>query len=397
MEILGKLSALKKYSIAVLVLSLIVYSHMIYMKITPLDFEFHVKHLQNYIASNTFPAYPLYFICIYVLSLFSSSMELLLFSSAVVVSAATMIKFVLSYRIMGMLVGQANEEQHISIFDRSITLKNLLLLLSFALILMMPVFTGSDKFYLGKIAANNWHNSTSIFAMPFVLLLFYNSYLFLEKGDLKLLTTILILSILNILAKPSFFLVFAVVFPIFSLIRFKFSTTFFQSIIPVFISGILLLFQYYLMYHQNTEALNGGTTAQGLAIKPFHTWSFFSANIPLDLLASVLFPLVFFACYYQKLVNDLLFKYASTLFYVALLLFILVAENGVGEFHGNFGWQGMMCMYVLFLVCIAKLVSFIKEQGKLSTKDYLILAVMAIHFLAGVVYLYRIVFKNYYY
>src|SRR5262249_45130307 len=82
--------------------------------------------------------------------------------------------------------------------------------------------------YLGRTTCNIWHNSTTIFLMPFAVLLFYQTYLLLHRGSTSL-PALAALIVLNVAAKPSFVMVMGVALPLIAFARCRLSRPFWYS------------------------------------------------------------------------------------------------------------------------------------------------------------------------
>src|SRR5690606_31440131 len=89
----------------------------------------------------------------------------------------------------------------------------LLLGLMFYFPVYVPGIDGS-KLYLGKFTPTIWHNSTTIFAFAFSVLMFLKSIKYVEDPNNKSLLVLFLLGMLVLISKPSFLFVFIPCFPI---------------------------------------------------------------------------------------------------------------------------------------------------------------------------------------
>ncbi len=64
----------------------------------------------------------------------------------------------------------------------------------------------NNLYYLGSFSPNIWHNSTTIFVIPFVILLYRESCQQLLPFNSKRLWIIVLLILINVCIKPSFYL-----------------------------------------------------------------------------------------------------------------------------------------------------------------------------------------------
>lgn len=174
------------------------------------DIVDHVKFITNYaIYDIPTPANFLYYFVVYLVSFFSSNSTVLCWVSVFVLTFATFFKYVLVKKIISSELAAS--------YSNPILLSSLLsfsLLFTFSLpsILIFKGLLCSLNF-----SPNVWHNSTTIFVMPFVILLFWTSLKQLKEFQVKRLFIITVLIITTVLIKPSFIFVFVVAYPIFFL------------------------------------------------------------------------------------------------------------------------------------------------------------------------------------
>jgi hypothetical protein len=215
----------------------------------------------------------------------------------------------------------------------------LIALLSFAF--SLP----TDSMYIGQLPPNVFHNSTVVFLMPFALALFWFSAQFLRRGDNRSIVGVALSGALNVAAKPSFVFPLLVIFPLAALRRFRFGSALWKAAGACALIALCLFIQYLYVYKSGaTERIYdaagfGGGGQAKVKIDFLHVWSYFSSNIPLSLLASLLFPIVAFAAYRRELWDYDLVRYAAALMAVSVLIFATFKETGVREFQGNFAWS----------------------------------------------------------
>lgn len=355
--------------------------YLIYTRGIPTDILHHANAILESIKIGTFPANFLYFFSVYLFSGFSLEFKYLFRASVVLLTLSVVFKYITSYFIMKQM------------FFKEKTAMFLEIKITFALLLMLiihPIITPLDftnnYFYLGKAAINIWHNSTTIFVMPFVLLLFYYSYLYLQNYKFKYLVLIFGFGLLNIWIKPSFLFSFFIVFPLLLLYKYKLKKPLILAFITLFILGIVLIFEYYLIYIiGNTDDVFYEGQKSSIIIAPFKAMVH-SENFFIDILSSIFFPFLFTVFYFKKVKNVLLLNYSWLLFLISLIIGILFVETGPRLFHGNLQWQIPMANYILFLITLAY---FIKQivDNKLRIKDYILILVFIAHLLSGVFHL----------
>ena len=159
----------------------------------------------------------------------------------------------------------------------------------------------SHQFYLGQLTPNVWHNSTIIFLMPFAIVLFFKSYDFLflpiSPQSKKQRAEIAVLIVINALIKPSFlFTLLPAVFFIFFYHRFFTKhTTRFAQLLPYFLGIVFILGEYLLIYKLNyvSRVVQSADSSGDVGFAPFEVWRHFSNNIPLSIITSLLFPIIY--------------------------------------------------------------------------------------------------------
>lgn len=244
--------------------------------------------------------------------------------------------------------------------------------------------------YLGQFSPNVWHNSTTIFLMPFALLLFWSSCRFIERGETRTVANIMLIALLlavNAAIKPSFLLAFAAAWPLVLLWRYGFrSRHFWLGLAPLLLGGGLLAAQYIHLFLLHPSNAMGQTTS-GVKIDFLHVWPLYSKNIPLSLLASFVFPLVVGLAYRPRLAVGAQWRwwYAALLQAVSVAQFAFLTEVGARETHANFAWQGMISCYLWFLTSVAVVLE--KElQERSGIRMWLAALALLAHVAAGIGY-----------
>jgi len=387
-------------SAAVFIAFAIFYYMLILVCKVPTDIQLHSNAASHtFSGSGTLPPNILYFLVIYAGAGFSTSMHALFCSSVIVVAISIALKYLITTRIYGQFNNSA-ETSRGGIFFSVFTL--LLLLLASNIPYINPFIQGND-FYAGSFSPNVWHNSTTIFLMPFALLLFWYSYLTITRRDKDYMIQSLVLVVLNVAIKPSFFFVYAMVYPLFLFAYEKFSKRFFRNIIPVAVGLICIFLEYVVIYKimKRSVISAGKGEVSTIVFAPFVLWrSMISLwYAPLILLCSYTFPLLYILFYFKEIRNKLNL-YVIAYCVIAFLLFICISETGERAMDGNFAWQVIICSYLLFMVVTFRVLQKIKkirEQNKTEKiKIALLSLVFLIHVLAGLIWLGRIYyFKSY--
>ena len=178
---------------------------LIFLLKIPTDIQDHVYYLKLMLAGDHYLANFLFYLAVWAIALFQSNPHMLIVSCILVLGVSIWLKFRISWAFL--LIFQAKtEKNHKSPF--------LALTLSLALLLAMCL-PGPRNFVIGQFSPTLWHNSTLIFLMPFVLILFWQSVRYIQQPSVRLLRWMSLFTVLGVLVKPSFFFCFGVVFPIF--------------------------------------------------------------------------------------------------------------------------------------------------------------------------------------
>lgn len=316
------------------------------------DIKPHAEFLLDYYNSEIdFPANFLYYLLLGTFSFFSRDINLLLSVSVLLLTLFTYVKF---YMVKKIFLIELNDNA------RSITILSvfaLLLILTFSL----PALTVVRKcYYLGNFSPNVWHNSTTIAVMPFVLGLFYLSINQLKSFSQNRLFVIFVLLLINAFVKPSFLFVFFVTYPIMLIMKYSLNKMFWINLIPLFLTGLVVLIEYYLIYQSNPSY---SSDKSGIAIDFFMMTNKLLArgNFFLIILAtlgsillSLLFPIVFIIRNKFILKSDMML-FGVLNMVVSLIIANTLIETGPRQFHGNFMWQNTMCAFILFFVCLLNL------------------------------------------
>ncbi len=365
------------------------------------DIQPHAFYVRDVVGNRVpLPANFLYYLMVYFFSFAQvESWQHLCFASAVVLGFSVAAKFAITRRLFSWGLGGHRGFSPLAGGCRVYLLSllfSLALLIAFSL--PMRLFYAEGYFYLGQIPPNVWHNSTTIFLMPFALLLFWNSYLQInDPSNMKRIYVLAILSALNIFVKPSFIFAFVAVYPLYMFTKtLKKSTVrlFMANMAPVFLAGILTVLMYLLIYSFSFGTINVVHVGKsGVGIRPFLVWQRFSPNILLSVVLSVLFPAAYILLRPQER-RELLLRYAWALYAVAMLIFILFDETGPRAFHGNFFWQTVVCSYTLFFSTCLRLGKNIQATGWRDWKNLLLLLCLGAHIISGMVYLPSIVLRQ---
>ena len=276
----------------------------------------------------------------------------------------------------------------------------LALSLIFVVAIPIPSVFVTGNWYLGNFTPNIWHNSTTIFLFPFALMLFTASIKQIEAFSNRVNWWILLLVFLNIFIKPSYFFVWICVYPLFLLAKYRLTANFLKGLIPAIIGFLLLVVQYFYIFHfSNTYDDILGTVVyeeSSVVIKPFLAYSILApiSMLPLALLFSMLFPLLYLFLNFKRLMKNTTFLFVYVSIFVAFAIYLLFIETGIRQYHGNFYWQIVVCVWLCFFISLSDL---LKNKKQLGIKLYLSIAIYMVHVIAGIAYLGRYIFTGNYF
>jgi hypothetical protein len=369
--------------------SIILFSTIIFWREVPTDIQQYPLFIQRIKAGEMLPpANFVYYLIIYVLALANTSTNSLYISSIIALSLAVTAKFYITRKFYIKQMMYREDEKQTSSSDENTISPNYskLIIIIFSVLMLLSFSIPGDKFwYLGQIPSNVWHNATTIFLMPFALLLFLTTYKQLIEPSHRNNITIAVLCILNVLIKPSFFFVIAIVYPVFSLKYLGFTKRFVLNLLPIFFGLVMVFLLYYWFYVLNLGNFN--PVKSGISIKPFSVWMFFSSNPFKSLLISLIFPICYSLFYWKEFFVNTRLQYSTALYLFSLFLFIMMTETGPREFDGNFFWQCVVSSYIFFMVISSLLLKNIYRIGILNVASVTLLFVYVLHSVSGLLYI----------
>jgi hypothetical protein len=354
------------------------------------DIPDHNRFITDWLGGNkSIKLYSLYYIVVMTLGFFQNNVTFISFVSIAVLVISVVAKFILTSFIFRNEISRngfsLNEKYRIGSYDIDLTAIIFLIVLLICLAENW-IYKPSATMALGYLPVNTWHNSTTIFLMPFAIWLFYQSYIFLVSHDprsnnFRPLLALLGLTLFSVFIKPSYFFVFSIAFPLYYLLRFGFNRNLIYTgmVSLLSASGLLLVYRYVYVGSDSS-----------VVIHPFYVWNFWSNNIPLAFLCSVVFPAVFLLFYFRETVKDHLLSYAWIQMVVAVGIFIMLSETGGREMHCNFGWQTIICNFILFFCTWILFLRLMLKKRSFEMKDRIILGSFMIHVLSGIVFLLKL-------
>jgi hypothetical protein len=321
-----------------------------------------------------------------IFSFFSSNITHIVYSICFLLAIATFLRFYISRQCISK-IGYYSDDESKNFWFSTIMALSLIFVFVFPLLSYLKY----DQFYMGNFAPNVWHNSTIIFVFPFAILLYLVSCRQIENYSIKRDIWLSVLIVLNVLIKPSFLFAFVFVYPLAMLIRYKFSKSFWLSLLPIIGSGVLILLMYWMIYATNNDATVAGEES-AIEFAPFRFYKLYRnyLDFPVSLILSALFPIVYSIWNYKRLKGDRIYWYTAFFMVPALLIYILLIETGPRMYHGNLYWQIVPCVWLYFFISLIRLIKDIKEEGYVL-RNKILLSLYSLHVLIGIVYVVRII------
>ena len=373
------------FEIVLLIVLIFIYYYLTYHIKT--DIPAHAQLIKGYTSnSNPFPVNFLYYFVVYLLGFFSSEYSVLLIVSVYILVFATFFKYFIVKKIIYSELSKSFK--NIEVIS---TVSSFLMIFAFSLPSIL-IFKG--LYYKYNFPPNVWHNSTTIFVMPFVVLLFWTSLKQLKGFQVKRLFLITVLIVLNALVKPSFLFVYLLAYPILLFEKYLFSKLFWINLIPIIIALLLIIAEYYFIYSGPKTEDNSS-----VAISFFYifnninvelNWIYITIILTSTIVSGYFFPIVLL------LKNRALFKVEMIRFALICAFFGQIISNtfyetGARALHGNFYWQNFMCSFLLFFVCVLQLLKLISANQNSWKKYRIEISVFCLHFLSGIIYFFKII------
>jgi hypothetical protein len=260
-----------------------------------------------------------------------------------------------------------------------------------------------NQFYMGQLAPNVWHSSTTIFLMPFAGILFFESYSLLfskEPGSKVKIAQVLILLILNALIKPSFLFTLLPTVGLVFLLHYsslKKEKSYLLKALPYIAGCVFIAVEYFFIYRLNYSGVGYSDTAsQGIAFEPFAIWKSYSPNLTVAFFTSCFFPLVYILVSKGAVLKNNLVRFSLCNYLIGLGLWVLLAEQGFRRSDGNFIWQMVVTGYLLFFTMLIEFLNAARINTLTRMQQWVIGGAFFLHFAWGLFYWLKIIiFSNY--
>ena len=281
--------------------------------------------------------------------------------------------------------------------------------LSFASAIYVPWFNA--KPYLGQGSPNPWHNPTTLIVRPIgllIVMIVMGECLrvqrggFRKKNGLRVWKGVLIavLLLLSNLSKPSFVQIF---YPAIFLLMFLWLFVYRGRNFPL---GMQLLVcclpSCALMGAQFFSAFYSGSNsdAAGVVFAPFKVAGLYTDNIAVSTLLVIAFPLL--TCLFSifRRTFDWTDFFAWLMLLVGMAEKFLLAESGSRMTHGNFNWGYILGLYFIWFsgIRLFTLWAHSLNEGAGGAKKAVSImtfslcgAVLGLHLLSGIYYLYYLI------
>ena len=353
------------------------------------DIPLHIDFIRQWRAGDiSTNMYSLYLYVVDILARALPVRQSLEFAAIGVLTAAVLMKYLLAvYYIDRLLMRNGLSVVRLG----AVAVKPVVVAASVLICLSANIIISSNTKWMtvGYLPLNVWHNSTVIFLMPLAVILFFLSWDFVADAKANVpsvsrLIGILMLSSLSALVKPSYWMVFAVAFPLYVLLELGFGRVLALASTMVAVSSVPIALVYRFVF---------GNDRSGVEIAPFLVWFHFTGgalNTFLAILASLAFPIGIVSCYGREPLRESPVGYAWIGTIVGIVIFALFAETGVRRFHGNFGWQSVACSFILFLCSTAFLLRKIKVEGRWKIGEKMLTALLVLHLSFGILIITKI-------
>lgn len=251
--------------------------------------------------------------------------------------------------------------------------------------------------YYGFIVQTPAHNPTVIAAKPFGLLLcVYAVYLLQTENTFRLRQVIvaLLITILSMLAKPSYAICILPGLMLFTLpVMFRKEwRKVAMLLLGIFLPAILCLsWQYFFTYSDSSKA--------GIILAPFAVVSLHSSFVGLKFLLSLLFPAAAYLIFFPLARRDLALNFSWLVFLVSTLYLYFLAESGSRFSDGNWGWGATTSLFIVFVFTVIFLIKnhdAIWKQPKLRLTYQVCWLFFLLHVINGIQWQYYLMHSNVY-
>jgi hypothetical protein len=156
----------------------------------------------------------------------------------------------------------------------------------------------------------------------------------------------------------------------------------------IFLSSIIT----YFFQHGSIQE---GNSNIGIDLFFIYKLSYPIIYLPVAMFFSLSLPIMTII-FYRDILKSEAFVYALFLFIISFIISISFVENGPRLFHGNFIWQNVFTIYLLFLTNVIYLYNKLSIKSSFENKDILLMFLLFLHFISGFLYLFKYVLTESY-
>lgn len=258
--------------------------------------------------------------------------------------------------------------------------------------LVMPIYAQAAGMYryVSYQSANVWHNSTYICMKFFALLTLWYYFKLEEKYrdgiSLKEWAVFAGLNVITTGIKPSFLLAFSPIMGIFLLadllqrVSFRRILIFGSAMLP---SGLVVLWQNMVLFGQDT--------GNGMAFKPWYTFSLHADRPKLAVICSVAFCAVVVLVTAKDILKQKRCLFVVLMALLGFLEALCLAESGSRAVDGNFLWGNSFTLFVLFVFTTVKCFQYPRNTAMKKIVYAVMVCLFALHLLCGTEFFIRLV------
>ena len=320
------------------------YLLIIHFGVVQPDLDEHIVISENMFKDWKVPAHPMFYFFIQFFSFFSKNLTLEIFAGFLTFSIAQLAKIHVSRKILQEVCGL-----HLNWISFS-------LLLLIQLVISFSIF--EEKFIVGQISPNFFHNGTMQLSIPFALLLFLEAVRFQRSDDDKYpIKRMLLFGFLGALAKPSFLFCFIPFFPAFILFTNGIGRKLLGSLqVSTLLTFVIIGQSYYL----KVNPPNYVSTFKVLFL-PFYHYGTFGDHLKLVFYGCfVLVPILVFE--FRIFVQEKVIQFVSGMVIFAYLISFVFVDTVNGIMFSNLSWQTTIVLYILILISMGFLFSSPKKS-----------------------------------
>ncbi|WP_343854478.1 hypothetical protein [Algoriphagus jejuensis] len=347
------------------------------------DVKSHNLLLVEYLEAGFFPLPPGYYALIYLVDLLIRIKYPFVASSAIVLTFFFWWKYRLIYSWFRASLPEFRD--------------TLVFSLVFSFLVVSPIYIPAidgTLWYLGKFTQTIWHNSTLICVFPFCIILVKKTFNWLESKDVKDVFPILAFGLVILLIKPSFLFAYVPTLPFYLFLRErKISMSLILSFGIGIVFFLLILLEKHLIFNWDPMLAELYTEEEKsqVVLSPLKVWRHFSYEPVFDFISSFPLLILYLAFWQKRAFDSQLFCFSLILLFFALAIFLLFAETGYREFHGNFYWQipiALLLCHLSIVLTVSR--EFLDSGRKYSGKVVVLFLIYLIQVVWGVGYWLRI-------